>query len=145
MTPSQINKKYAARAARILESIRAILIHEGYSVDAPIDMSDEDFRLSMVVLPDLTAGREEVDISLTIANSELWDGSKGGVNFMVDIVGESGQILGGCCPYNYTSDVWVPRKDPAGIEARFKLLEDAAPDSAVDCLTRAWVSAPLDT
>ncbi len=130
MTPAKIKSKYEKRILAIMNSIKqAVLAEENFIVSGPDDIGCDDFRWGMYIqTPEQVENdiRDEgVDISFIICESEHWDGEENGVNFMVDIVSYGGGMLGGLCPYNYTDNVWVSRKDPAAIEKRFNLMEKA--------------------
>lgn len=123
MSPSKIKRKYEKRILAILNRYRDALVAAGFDVDEPSDMTCDYFQWSMNVKFE---GMEDVGIDFKIAESEYWDGEKGGVNFMLDIVAMGGLILGGLAPYNYTDDCWVPRKDDEAIDRRFRIMEDAS-------------------
>jgi len=128
MTPYKINRKYKPRILANLRKIAELLSSHGFKVSGPDDMTDEDYSYWLLVEKD-----QMIDIRFTILESEHSDGEVGGVNFACDITEVSGRTLGGICPFNYTNKVWVPRKDEAAIEERFKLLEDADINGIVDC------------
>jgi len=126
-----IKAKYEPRALAVLNNIREELTTAGYTVSEPFELDDDDAgRWDMVVEP--SEGREEViDISFHFAESENWDGEKGGINFMLDVVSEGGRMLGGLTPYNYTESCWVKRNNPSAIEERFSIMEQADPFEVV--------------
>jgi hypothetical protein len=145
MTVDEIHDRYKDRALVILGRIQKALQKKGYDVSGPFDMHDEDFRWYVVVEKDEEKARDpkghfraklpqSVDVSFVMAESELWDGSEGGINFLVDIVADDGRVLGGLAPYNYTEKVWVPRDDETAVEERFQILEQADPEGAVECV-----------
>lgn len=122
MTPEEIKDKYKERIEKCMNTLRATLIAMGYNV-SELDFYDCDSS-SWRMLLHVDDG-EDVDISFTIAESEQYDGSDNGVNFMSDFVETGGHMLGGMCPYNYTDKCWVSRDDADAVEERFKLMEDA--------------------
>ena len=121
MTPSKIERKYLGRAYKVLESIREALNEAGLNASMPWHWKDDVLRIQMAEGPE----GDLIDITLEFLFSEQWDGEKGGVNFGINIVHEGGAIVGGLTPFNYSSEVWVPRRDPAAVEERFSLLEQA--------------------
>lgn len=130
MSPAQIKKRYATRIVAILNKIRDLLVEQGWQCD---DVTDNEcdyyewgFACDTGVEAEYDGGKISIDFK--IAESEYWDGEKGGVNFMLDIVAFGGRILGGLTPFNYTPEVWVKRRDAEAIETRFKLMEDASID-----------------
>lgn len=138
----RVKEGYQERILAVLGGIKEALEAEGYEVSGPDDMSCEDFRWSLLVYcesnpedDDLAEG--DVDITFTIAESAQYEGSEDGINFMVDVVEVSGRIIGGMCPFNYTSEVWVPLDDSAAIEERFSYFEQADPESMVSLLAEA--------
>jgi hypothetical protein len=141
MTPEQIKEKYAARIEKILSNIREALVEDGWHVEEPWEMGGNDeYRWTMLVsatnphIDGTEPDEDDVDISLTILESEHNDGEENGVNFGVDVVTVGGSILGGMTPYNYTNRVWVARDQPEAIEERFTLVEDCDPAGIVHML-----------
>lgn len=125
MSPAQIEKKYKARAKRILASIAEALRQEGLHPSSVIsDWKDDDLRLDLVEGP-AEDHDDQIDIAFEFCASENWDGSEGGYNFGIQATHASGRMLGGLTPFNYSGDCWVSRKDPAAIEERFQILERA--------------------
>jgi len=130
MTPAGIYRKYKSRIRKTLESIKNVLQEAGHKVDGPLDMTDDEYRWSLIA-------NDNVDITFAIAESEECDGSENGVNFTVSVVDHEGRILGGLTPYNYTSECWVDRKDSEAIEERFQVVEAADPYDLVGLLETA--------
>ena len=140
MTATGINKKYKARIKRILCNIRDACKANGLRPDAePSDMSD-GFRYNLVVRRPHSAGADyaddDYDVTFEINESEECDGTDDGVNFAVNVVQIGGVIVGGLSPFNYTDQCWVSRKDPAAIEERFQILEDADASEVVTLIKR---------
>jgi len=130
MTPEQIKQTYESGIVEILNEVRDNLQHYGYEVSEVDDMTDEDYAWSVAVRPKKGKG-ELIDVKITIAESEHWDGSEDGVNFMLDVVAEGGSIVGGLVPYNYTDKVWVPRKDEDAIDERWREFSHGADSSEI--------------
>lgn len=124
---------YGPKIKKILEEVRAEALERGLLCDEPFDMTDEDVRWSALVQPAGTTEDEEsgADVNITVAESEHWDGHEGGVNFILDVVGVGGQIIGGLAPYNYTDDCWVPREDEDAVERRWALFSNGCDAGAI--------------
>src|SRR6266478_1460728 len=103
MTVLGIKRKYKNRILAILNRIAEVLRQAGCDVEGPWDLSGDDYRWELQA--------NNIDISITICESETYDGEPNGINFALDIVEEGGRILGGLTPYNYTDAVWVSRSD----------------------------------
>ena len=152
MTVMELKRKYKDRILKILTSIATTCRTSGFYVDEPTETSaDENFRWGLYIHRSQrdqqhqarhpgasTATKADVDITFTIAEAEYWDDpdNRFGVNFMLDIVECGGRILGGHCPYNYTKEVWVDRRNANAVEARFQMMEAPSLDSIVECLKR---------
>jgi hypothetical protein len=52
-------------------------------------------------------------------------------------VEESGRIIGGLTPFNYTDRCWVSRNDQQAVEERFRILEEADEDDIPQLLKEA--------
>lgn len=105
----------------------------GYEVEygtdgEPIDLTDTEYRYAFMVKGEGLG--EGVDVSFEIAESMGYEGSDDGINFGLSIVAYGGEIIGGMCPYNYTSEVWT--KDADEIERRMTMFEQASDESAVE-------------
>jgi len=124
---------YPPKFRQLLEEVRKEALERGFLCDEPGDLTDEDVRWFVLVRPAGTNPSEEagVDVSITAAESEHFDGEEGGVNFILDVVSYEGVIVGGLHPYNYTDRCWVPRADEDAVAARWALLNDAFDASAV--------------
>lgn len=129
MTPEQIKNKYEERIVTLLQKLVTVLTANDFTVDEPCDMSDDTYRWAFTVRFGDSEKNEkneenDVDFIFTICESEQCDGTKNGVNFMLDITTVGGSCLGGVTPYNYTDRVWVNRNEENEIEDRFKLMEE---------------------
>lgn len=134
MTDEQLYKKYGSRILAILNAIREAAINEGFECDEPWEMSDEEFEWWMLIKRG-DDENENIDVRITILESEVNDGEKGGVNFSLQVNKYGGQMVGRCTPYNYTDDVWVSRRDYAAVEERFKMFEQACdPATIIDSI-----------
>jgi hypothetical protein len=111
----------------VLKEIRANLISAGVVCgEVGETPCDENFRVGFDIFfsgkPDAPVNDVDMGIEFEISFSE-GDGEPGGVAFGTIIVRWGGRIVGTCTPNNYTSDLWVSRKDPQAIEARFSGFE----------------------
>jgi hypothetical protein len=134
MTPEAIKGKYEQRILAVLSRIAETLREAGYTVNDPIDLSCDQYCWSLLVHGD--GDEDTIDISFIICESEEYDGEKGGVNFMLDIVEWGGRMLGGLTPFNYTDRCWVDRCDEGAVEERFAIFEAADPADIVPILER---------
>jgi len=135
MSPAQIKNKYQKRIKAIMERIAMLLRGRNHTVEGPDFWDCDEYRWEMLIDGD-------VDISFKIIESEQYDGEKGGVNFGIDIVEVGGRVLGGLTPYNYTPEVWVPRKDKEAVEARFCLMEDSDDDTIIPLIEERHDASP---
>ena len=129
----KVMKKYTPRIEKIMNEIKAVLEHAGYSVVGPDFMDADEYSWWMTVM--LEEGKEseqDIDIQFEIAESEKFEGTLDGINFVIDITERGGRMLGGLNPHNYSDEVWVSLKDPKAIEERFKILEDADPNGVLN-------------
>lgn len=125
---------YGPKIREILETVRAEALERGLLCDEPCDMTDEDVRWSALVQPAGTEPDAEgvgADVNITVAESEHWDGHEGGVNFILDVVGVGGEIIGGLAPYNYTDDCWVERTDEDAVETRWVIFSNGCDADAI--------------
>jgi hypothetical protein len=124
VTYKDIHKKYGERALKVLRAIAEdVRKKTGLTVEDPADWSIDEFHWGM----DVKYGKGEedrIDVTLHVCESNSSDGSKGGVTFRIDAVDYGGELVGGFSPYNYTEEVWVPRRDEQAVEERFKLFEE---------------------
>lgn len=123
-----IRDRYATRIVALLRQVQAVARASGYTFrQGPTEATYEEYRWEMVGRRPGGRGDEDlVDFSFTIAEAAAYgDDPDDGINFTFDIVDFGGHILGGITPYNYTSQVWVPAGDAAGVEERFRLIESA--------------------
>ena len=58
-------------------------------------------------------------MTLEIAESLEYEGTREGINFSVIIVQWGGRLIGEFAPFNYTPRVWVDLRDPGVVEERF--------------------------
>jgi len=138
MGPATIRKTFAARIRKLMEAIRKELTEAGYYCGGLWDDDGDYYSWSFLCH---TQGKPEegaelsqdhdIDIRFIIAESEYWDGERGGVNFMLDIVAVGGRIVGGLTPHNYTPECWVPRRDNEAVKDRFQIMENTDPHDVV--------------
>ena len=142
MKTAWVKKAYSKRIRTILRNIRNTINAElrgtGITAKGPYDFSVDDYRWELVVEHN---GESSASISITIAESEYYDGTQGGINFSLDVIGDGGEIIVGLTPYNYTPLCWVPLKDgrkrnSGEIEDRFQLFESADFDSIPESIRR---------
>lgn len=129
MTPEQVNEKYEPRVRVVLAEIATALREDGWLTGPICDMCDDEYSYALLVSrydadpSDLLD--DDVDIKFELLESEHCDGSEDGLSFAISVHTVGGEIVGGLSPYNYTTDVWVPRDDVDAIERRFAILEQA--------------------
>jgi hypothetical protein len=97
------------------------------------DMSDDCYRWNVLVRPANTPADADVgvDVSLIIAESQAYGDGEEGMNFSLDMVEYGGLIVGGCTPFNYSSDVWVDVADNDAVETRWTLFTQCFDAGAV--------------
>lgn len=105
------------------------------------DLTDDNYAFSVELYPQGGSDEDSVEVRLSALESETADGEEHGVNFMLETSGWQGMIIGGVCPYNYTSDCWVNRYDEDAVARRWALFNqcvdpDALIDEAVDWLSK---------
>jgi len=133
-------KELEKRIIRKLEDIRNHALERGFDCTNVADMCDDVYRWSILISPK-NANVEEhgVDVTIHIAESEHHDGEENGCNFMLDIVAYGGAVIGGCAPYNFTSQVWVPRDDWAAVDARWRIFDNSfGEDTVLDHIEFWW-------
>jgi hypothetical protein len=122
LSMAEVYRRYRPCILALLEEVRSAFGAAGYRMNEPFEMSDEEYRWL------LDGGGEprnpDVSVEITILESKVRDGEDPfGINFSLDIAGKDGRTLGSHTPYNYSPEVWVSRKDPSAIEARWRLFE----------------------
>ncbi len=137
----RIKRKYEPRIKTLLQGVADAASHYGLAVGPITEMSDEDYAWSFFV-NDPKDEEKEAEVKVTLAESETWDGTSGGVNFMLDVDGRDEKI-GGMIPYNYTDEVWVRRSKPEALEARWRLFDEGVdPGAVVDSIQEHFQKRP---
>jgi len=123
-----LERRYGGKMRDLARRIRTALyrrFRQTIEVSEVDSMSDDKLRVSFMASPrgldEIAAESDYVDVSITMLISEHSDGELGGINWGLDVVRGSGEILGGLTPYNYTDQVWVARRDRAAVETRWSL------------------------
>jgi hypothetical protein len=130
LSMSDVYRRYKPRILGLLDGVRAAFEAAGYRLDASFEMSDEEYQWRLDGGPE--PQNPDVSVGITIIESRVRDGEDDlGINFSLDITGKDGVVLGGYTPYNYSPEVWVSRKDPSAIEARWQSFEEACVPSAI--------------
>ncbi len=123
MTPTQIKNRYFGRMKKVLQNVRAKMVAADVKCGEVCDESMDSYKCSLACFPSgnpkKPSNNIDFNIDFEIMESEPYDGTKGGVAFGTSIVYWGGSVMGNCTPYNFTSSLWVPRKDRDAIEARF--------------------------
>lgn len=122
--------QYGPRALELLEKIRTIMNEEGFTTDAPFDLSCDDYKWALPVWRNADKTQDEmIDIAVEMpvaydyGEEHSFDGH--GMSFGISIVEWGGLILGGFQPFNYTDLCWVDGRDDEAVERRWKMIEDA--------------------
>jgi hypothetical protein len=124
MDDTEMKTTYEPKIAVLLEKIRAEALKRGYQCAEPADWTDETYKWAILVLPEGAESSEAgIDVSVEIAESQVYGDPPGGVNFSLDVVAVAGRIIGGHTPYNYTPDVWV--KDREAVADRWTEFSEA--------------------
>lgn len=124
MPDSQIKKIYEPKIRAVLKDIATACKQAGLESEEPWDMTDEEFEWHVGVYWK-DGSRPFCDVSITITQNEVRGDEPDGVNFMLNVVEKGGKILGGVCPYNYSDEIWVSRRDKEAVEARWQEFMDA--------------------
>jgi len=136
----RVKDEYEPKILEVMTEIGDALAEAGFEVEAPYDEHFDDFRWAMLVTvdkdchPDDRPSEQDIDITFIIAESDQYDGTEDGINFMLNVVKVGGEVIGGMCPFNYSEDVWVPLDNPEAIAERFSYFEQADPDSMVNLI-----------
>jgi len=125
------DETYKPKLRKLLEDVRREALKRGLECGEPGDLSDEDVRVYVLVRPAGGADEDGVDVSISIPESEHYDGMEGGLNFALAIVGYEGTIVGGFTPFNFTQACWVERADPVAVEERWEVFIHQFDASAV--------------
>jgi hypothetical protein len=115
--------EYVPRMMAKLAEVMRELVDSGFEVDGPYDTTSDDFRCELFATGNGLG--ETVSVSLEIAESIEYDGTEDGVSFVLDIVAEGGEIIGGLTPYNYSPEVWVSLADHEAINVRWAIIDQA--------------------
>jgi hypothetical protein len=123
---TRLARTYGPKIRRFLRDVAEQCRESGLIVDGPYERTDDEYAWCIVVKAnDATDPDDEegiIDVTITIIESEVRDGEKGGCAFSVDIVRADGEMLGGLCPYNYSPDLYVKRSDRAAVEGRWAII-----------------------
>lgn len=137
---TKLEQRYTHRIKKILWALKRVLKEAGFKTSSLSEIPGEYASMWQFVTYVKGTWRrmddDDVDISMGMAISEECDGEKGGLNFVCHISTVGGRILGGLVPFNYTSDVWVPRTDEVAIISRLCMFEDADPSDVVSIIKR---------
>jgi len=126
-----IRKRYSKPMMAIMQGLyRDFTKHyPELHAEEPFEMDADMYSVNLSLRPE---GRESIDVSLEIVESQDYEGIAGGYTFRLDVVEYGGRILGGCSPFNYTEQVWC--KTLPAIKERFELLKPAVNASEIAAL-----------
>lgn len=119
-TLEALNETYKPKGMKILNAIANEARSRGLVCDDPFDMSSDDYRWSLLIREKGSPPDSGVDVTITIAESNEHDGEGDGVNFVLDMTGYGGRIVGGVAPYNFTSAVWVEAANQKAVATRWE-------------------------
>jgi len=128
---TDIQTTYVPKITKLLEEVRAEALSRGMECEGVNDMSDDGVRLAVLVRSEGGSDEDGVDVSITVPESEDYDGVEDGCNFSLDIVSYGGVVMGGFTPYNFTDACWVRRGDPVAVEERWQVFAHHFDASAV--------------
>ena len=131
MVIESVKDKYQDRIVAIMERLREAVKLTGFETSEISPTADEEYYWDFGLK---WRGEGVGRVSFWITESEVRDGVKGGIGFMIDSA-LMGRIGPGLSPFNYTSEVWVKLRDEEGIENRFALMEDIYEESFSDELS----------
>jgi hypothetical protein len=137
MDTENIKTKYEPRILALFAKIGAAVTADGvYTASEPYEMTDEEHQWHMSLNPATDPDNQDasIDISFTITESAVRDGSDEGIAFMLDIVAYGGEMLGGFSPYNYTEELWIPLDNADAVETRFAMFEEINIDSILEAV-----------
>lgn len=119
-----IKARYEVRVLAKLTEIREFIeANQGHDCGDVFSIDDEEYDWRFMVEQDTP---HAYDVSITQGEAVVFGDEAYGVSWRIDFVGESGRIIGGFAPYNYTSSCWVDAKDPDAVEVRFQAIEAAS-------------------
>ena len=130
-------ERYNDRSLAVLNRMKEELVCEGYDCEGPFDMHGDDYRWYLLAQrPGTTDEENRCELTIIIAEQFNYEGHGRGLTFRFDAVEWGGAILGECCPYNYTPDVWVDSFDDESVEARWRLMEELDVSGLAELLCR---------
>jgi hypothetical protein len=138
--------RFEPRIVEVLGRVRNEAINAGYYATEPYDShSTDESRWSIDLQHTATdaatraADPLTVEVSITVCESENWDGQHPGANFVCDVVSNGGRVVCEHCCFNCSSDVWVDRADAAALDARFDAFAKSMDHCAiVQAVRRFW-------
>jgi hypothetical protein len=130
----KLARRFEPKIVRMLEEIGEAFTENGYLVEGPFEMTDEEPAWSINVYPpgsEASPEQDFVDVTIHIAISEVRDGEPNGMSFLLDTVHYGGQIIGGFAPFNYTPQVWVARDEKEEVDERWHIFDEGVSPEAV--------------
>ncbi|MFA4971487.1 MAG: hypothetical protein WC683_02660 [bacterium] len=118
----RIAKSYGPKILAFLERLATGLRDKGLTVDAPEDMSCDDYKWGTVIRLASKTGEPvddtDIDLNVELAESLAHEGTTDGVTFRLEANACGGAVIGVWSPWNYTERCWVDVRDKAGLTER---------------------------
>ena len=118
----RIAKSYGPKMLAFLGALAEGLRAEGLTVDAPEDMSCDDYKWGTVIRLASKSGEAvdetDIDLNVELAESLAHEGTTSGVTFRLEANACGGAVIGVWSPWNYTERCWVDVRDAAAIKER---------------------------
>lgn len=117
---NRVKRRYYKRAERYLVHVAEAARLQGFETGGAFDMSDDEWTLCL----DLQREGEPVaDVMLHFSEERVREGDGEGMALDVSITANGGRSLGGFCPGNFSSELWVEPGNYEEFDRRMDMLE----------------------
>lgn len=134
-------KKYQDKLRKLLEVICKEAVRRGYECSGPHEMTDEEEKWSILIVPPGASEEDGVDVSVTIEESGNAGHAPGGVNFTLSAVSYQGHVLGDVVAGQ--GGRWVDPSEAWAMSERWDIFRDAVDRRRVlDWAEKHWERHP---
>lgn len=134
-------KKYGDKLRKLLEVICKEAVRRGHECRGPYDMTDEEEKWSILIVPQGASEEDGVDVSVTIEESGLAGDAPGGVNFTLGAASYRGHVLGDVVTRKVGR--WVEPSDVWAMSELWDHFREAVnPKKVLDWAEKYWASPP---